>query len=358
MPRYTRTALPEDEAAPRHPAISQLRPAIRTVRHAFAPARRVQLNWIVTELAAAMDLGDVPAPARADARQLVTETVLLDFLARADADAYRPRNRALTRGPSVHSARARRTVLRHIARAYGQPVKLDSPRPPLPRDDLPTPHQRAGLWSFVASAHMYAGTTTRRSSLIRLAAIIGVVLDTGGRSGEIARLQLDDLAPDLWHITLGISPQNNRAAEPERVRFRLSLKTRNALAYWIAVRKELVPHHQGGKVTALWVTVRAGGWSGRATPGKPTRPVHTVGMPLSRETVTAAYSDAVRWLNTHRYDDPTWEPIPNTLERLRLTSNPIVAKDQETGPPPTLGLDAPPAQTPGNPDPPLTGTDE
>lgn len=346
MPRLTRTALPEDEAAPRYPAIHQLRPAIRTVRKSFAASRHVQLNWVVTELAAAMDLDDIPAEARDDARQLVTEDVLLLFLQRADADAYRPRHRTITKGPSVHSGRVRRTVLRHISRAYGQPVKLDNPRQPPPRDDLPTPHQRAGLWSFVASSSLYATTTGRRRSLIRLAAIIGVVLDTGARSGEVAHITTTDLDPDLWHITLTIRPQGGGQGEPERVRFKLSEKTRNALKYWLAVRKDLTAHHEGGEVTALWVTVRAGGWSGRSTPGRLPRPVHTVGMPLSRKSLTMQYMQAVNWLNEHRYPDPTWTPIPNTIERLRLTSNPIVANDHENGPGKPTSTQAPQGQQP------------
>lgn len=324
MPRYTRTKPPEDEAAPRHRAIRQLRPAIRKVRKSFAPSRHVQLNWIVAELVAAMDTGGIPPDQSEEARRLITEHALLNFLALADADAYRVRSRSITKGPSAHSARVRRTVLRHIAAAYGRPVKLDSPAQPSRRTDLPTPRQRNGLWSFVATAHMYAVTTARRNSLIRLAAVIGITLDTGARSGENAAAQISDLSEDLWTITLSIRPQGVGNDEPTRTAFRLSEKTRNALTYWLKVRTELTSRHEGGEVHALWVTVRAGGWSGRATPDRQIRPVHIVGMPLSRSALTSEYARAVRWLNTHRYDDPTWEPIPGTIERLRMTSDPVI----------------------------------
>ncbi|MGY1548298.1 hypothetical protein [Streptomyces sp. MN6] len=84
-----------------HPALDQLTPALNAVR-AASQARAWQVNWVLGELTAVLDNGDLPLEARNSARVLLTT-----FL--EHADAYRP---TCTHGPSPWSARNRRAICR------------------------------------------------------------------------------------------------------------------------------------------------------------------------------------------------------------------------------------------------------
>ncbi|MGV9816363.1 hypothetical protein ACWDTQ_31170 [Streptomyces cellulosae] len=308
-----------------HPALDQLAPALDTVR-AASQARAWQVNWIVGELTTALDNGDLPPEARANARVLLTTEHLTTFLEHADNDAYRPRARTRTHGPSPWSARNRRAVLRAICRAaHLHPGVVPRTTTPDARGDALTPRQKTALWSFVADAHLYVPrTSARRLVLIRMAAITGIVMDTGALAGEVTHInRYQDLTDDCATVHITHRTQGPGGLTGVRTPYRLSEKTTNAIRRWLPYRDELSADVEGQPITSLWVTVRPGGRGPRTA---------RAGMPLSTRTLRDQYQAVVDWLNEARADDADWTPIPASLERLRLSGTPVVAHPHTTRP--------------------------
>lgn len=300
-----------------HPALEQLAPALAAVR-AASQARAWQVNWVAGELSAAMDTGDLPHEARTSATALLTTPHLAAFLGRADTDAYRPRARTRTQGPSHWSARNRRAVLRAICRAAGIPPNVVPPAPrphPAPVSARLTPKQKRALWSFVADAHLYVRpNSARRLALIRTAAVTGVVMDTGALAGEATHInRYLDLAEDCTTVHITHRTQGHGGLTGVRTAYHLSAKTTNALRRWLPIRDTLTEDVQGDPITSLWVTVRPGGRGPRTS---------RAGMPLSTRTLRDQYQEAVDWLNEARANEPDWTFVPSSLERLRLAGTP------------------------------------
>jgi integrase len=149
---------------------------------------------------------------------------------------------------------------------------------------------------------------------VRLFAIIGVVLDTGARVGELAALTMTDLAEDLSTVRMVRKPQARSTSAAVEERIRLSEGTRAALRGWLAVRDELV-RPLNGTPKALWVSVSPNHAGRLSTDGDALR--RPPGMPLMPRGMQRAYSRAVVEANVQLAGTPGWEPLPHRFEQLR-----------------------------------------
>jgi integrase len=151
---------------------------------------------------------------------------------------------------------------------------------------------------------------------VRLLAIIGTVLDTGARVGELCALRVQDMELDVREpaITIVRKPQARRIAEPVTERIALSRGTAAALRNWLERRQELIDEFDLG-VKSLWVSV-AGNHA-----GLPAQDGHSIrrppGMPLQPRGLQRAYTRAVVELNSELAGSPGWQPLPYRLELLR-----------------------------------------
>ncbi|MEU5219874.1 hypothetical protein AB0G79_27310 [Streptomyces sp. NPDC020807] len=196
------------------------------------------------------------------------------------------------------------------------------------------------------------GRTLSFQDRTRLLAMVCLVLDTGARSGELAALRLDDLAPGLQAVGLrrrqqkaapnraeeiaelaGVAPSSVRAVLwgqdhrlssalcrrveaardqleplPDTEWYALRPGTQVALRRWLEVRERLVEPLQGGR-SALWVTL---------VPTKAGPP----GITLRPQGLTQAFARGMTALNWVMAGRPGWEPMPIHMEQLRRTLTP------------------------------------
>jgi integrase len=145
-------------------------------------------------------------------------------------------------------------------------------------------------------------------------ALLGVVLDTGARAGELTALTVDDLPEDLSTVRIERRPQARSSAPAQVESLALSDSTRAALRRWLALRTEIVAALQG-TTRALWVSLRPNhAGLAREDGGSVPRPP---GMPLQPRGLARAYTRAVDEANALLADTPGWSPLPRRLEQLR-----------------------------------------
>jgi hypothetical protein len=194
------------------------------------------------------------------------------------------------------------------------------------------------------------GTGLSHEDRTRLLAMVAVVLDAAPRSGELARMRLDDLAAGERAIGVRRRQQKaapNRAEEiaalaevhPDSVRavlwgqvhqvseatrqrvlaavevleplpevewYALREGSRVAMRRWLVVREALVNAVPlEGARTALWVSLQATGWGGPP------------GMPLGPIGIRKGYVRGVTALNFVMAGQYGWEPLPTRMEQLR-----------------------------------------
>ncbi|MYW06002.1 site-specific integrase [Streptomyces sp. SID3343] len=297
----------------RAPALDQLDRALLrvTARADTSPARARQLRWVVGELRRALAQENFPVEARASLARLLSAAPITRYLQLAESGRLRSRAVAGSGTSTAASMRVRMDCLEILARAGSVPVELPQ-RPAMP--DLKTPvgaRQRSLLHHWLAENADRPGADAGR---IRLFALVGVVLETGARAGELCALRLSDLGPDDETVRIVRRPQA-RSVNPAVVEvLPLSGPTRAALRRWLDVREELVRHVQG-TATAVWVSVR-GNHAGvlDAAGGSRRRPT---GMPLMPRGLSRAYTRTVVQLNSDMIGRPGWEPLPYRLEQLR-----------------------------------------
>ncbi|GHH84519.1 hypothetical protein GCM10018781_73940 [Kitasatospora indigofera] len=282
---------------------------------ALSPERRRQYVAVLGELERAAAAGDLPADPHAP-----IGTALLDtFLENAEAGRYRATTTAT--GPtSASTNRVRIGCLNRLSEQAGHPYGL--------RHRTPAPPPKPGTSTREAAAlRGYLRAQNRRPLLddghARILAAIGICLDTGGRSGELAAIRLADLTPGLRAVRLRPNPQRlagpgTGPGEP----IRLSAATRDALARYLLVRERLVaalrawyalhpdqgvdPNHD-----FLFVSLLPN-HTGRPSVegGTPLRPE---GVPLHPQGLRRALDRAALRINAGR---PRARPLP-TMEQLR-----------------------------------------
>ena len=263
------------------------------------------------ELDRALAHDDFPDGADMSLAALLSAGSMARYFELAESGALRARTAADPTMASTASTRVRVDCLAILARAGRVPAELPE-RPAMPVLKEPVGARQRSLLSGRLAAHARgAGTTPAR---LRLFAVIGVVLDTGARAGELCAMRLQDLGPDRETIVVTRRPQARSVTPPVRETVPLSAPTRAALRWWLDARQELVQHVQG-TATAVWVSVRPNHAGVNRLDGDPQpRPA---GMPLMPRGLARAYTRAIVELNAEMAGRTGWTPLPTRLEQLR-----------------------------------------
>ncbi|MFD1827942.1 MULTISPECIES: site-specific integrase [Mumia] len=295
-------------------ALGSVHAAVESLIRSVSPSRLRQLRWVERELALATATGELPSPARGDIAELLSSTVVGAYLDLAEAGALRSRERRDGSRSSASSSQIRLRCLLMIAEAAAvDPSHLRTSaefarRPVVPqRTVAQLQEQLAGL------AEAAAGSRPGALAIHRLRAVIGVVVDTGTRAGELCQMTTEDV--DLGESTLRVRrrPQRSTTQRPESLH-PLSGPTVASLTSWLQVRASLVGALQGGAVNALWVSVRAN----HVPPGRPV----PAGMPLQPRGLARSYRREVERLNDEHAGAPGWQPLPLRMELLRRSVTP------------------------------------
>ncbi|MFK0191105.1 tyrosine-type recombinase/integrase [Kitasatospora sp. NPDC090308] len=289
-------------------------------------SRAKQLRWVAGELRTALERGAIPPTAARSLAALLAPDTLAAYLTAAERGLLRRRPAARPEHPSPASIRVREDCLRILGVQAGVPLTL-------PERDLP----KVALRSVVAArprgillAHLeHAARPGQGDARTRILAIIGTVLDTGCRAGELCALRTHDVDLRRGTIRLTRLPQHRDPhAPPATETVALSGTTRAALRHWLAARARLTvrdaaqPPGPGNETTdALWVSIAP---SGHPRPG----------LPLHFRGLARAYARAIHDLNTDMAGQPGWQPLPQRMEPLRraIELHPADPADPERGP--------------------------
>jgi len=309
--------------ADRAPVLDQLDRALLrvTARPDTSPARARQLRWVVGELRRALALSrapdaEFPDEARASLAELFSAEPMARYLALAGSGRLRVVAKAGSVVSTSASMRVRMDCLEILARAGSVPLVLPE-RPPMPEPKATVgAWQRSLLHAWLAEHAERHGTDAGR---IRLFALVGVVLDTGARVGELCALRLEDLADDLGTVRVTRRPQARTVTPPVTEVLPLTRATRAALTRWLDAREELVRHVRGG-TGAVWVSVRGNHAGVLDADGASRR--RPAGMPLMPRGLARAYTRTVVQVNVDLVGRPGWKPLPTRLEQLRRAVDP------------------------------------
>ncbi|MGC0415826.1 tyrosine-type recombinase/integrase [Embleya sp. AB8] len=299
--------------ADRAPALDQLDRALLrvTARADTSAARARQLRWVVGELRRALAMEEFPDGAGDSLAALLAGKPMRRYLDLARAGRLRTRAVAGAGTSTAASMRVRMDCLDILARAGSVPVVLPE-RPAMP--DLKPPvgaRQRSLLLDWLTDQADRPGADAGR---VRLFALVGVVLDTGARAGELCALRLTDVGRDEQALRIVRHPQARTITPAMTEILPLSTPTRSALRRWLDVREDLVWHAQGA-VTAVWVSTRGNHAGLPDEDGNPRR--RPPGMPLMPRGLARAYTRTVVRLNVEMAGRVGWEPLPYRLEQLR-----------------------------------------
>ncbi|WP_431959351.1 tyrosine-type recombinase/integrase [Actinacidiphila sp. bgisy160] len=276
-----------------------------------------QVRWVAGMLGRALERhpDQFPPDAADDLAVLLSTPSALAFLDLARAGELRRRTGRAQHGPSSDaSVDMAATRLRDITRAAGLPP-LDLPARPAesqsPVNPVVPAQPRALLLRHLEAAadHWEAGPEA-----VRLLAMLGLVLDTGARSGELGALTLHDVDAKAGTVRITRRPQHRvRAMPPVVETIALSKPTIAAVRRWLEVRADLVTHLQGSDHGALWVSVRPGH---NEHPDNTTSP-RPVGSPLMARGVLRSFERGIVRLNLGMAGFPGWEPLSTRMEQLR-----------------------------------------
>lgn len=274
-------------------------------------ARARQLRWIVGELDLARGHPEFPFPEISAVHDLLQPGPISAYLALAARGELRRRAKAGDARATNASMRIRADCLKILGESAGLSVDIPD-RPGLPelRETVDGP-SRSQLRDYLAAR---ADSPTAPPGRVRLFAIVGVVLDTGVRVGELCAMRMTDLDDGLFSIRVVRKPQARSVSAPVEERVPLSAGARSAIRAWLLTREELIKPVQGG-AKALWVSVSAN-HAGTLTPGGGAlrRPP---GMPLMPRGMQRAYTRAVVEANVQLVGSPGWRPLPYRFEQLR-----------------------------------------
>lgn len=300
-----------------HTAVAQVEAAVERLclHEGTSAARARQLRWVAKELRIVSAHPDFrPGGPVRTAADLLSAQALTSYLRLAQGGELRQRPTSTGDGTSSSSSmRIREDCLRLICRELALPAAITERAPlPAPREVVNGP-TRSQLRAYLAEK---AKSPPTRAGRIRLLAIIGTVLDTGARVGELCAMRVDDLdvsGPEAV-LTVVRRPQARSVSEPVTERIVLSSGTAGALRHWLTAREEILTPLNIG-VKTLWVSV-AGNHAGLpAADGHSIR--RPAGMPLRPRGLQRAYTRTVVELNMELAGSPGWLPLPYRLEQLR-----------------------------------------
>ncbi|MFB7359646.1 hypothetical protein [Streptomyces gardneri] len=363
-----------EEVAPRDPDRWDGRqpvPAAMGTRARVSRDRAKQLWMVVGMLDRAVAREEMPPGASRRAAWLFTDRALAAFWDLAVAGELRARAEDVGRPLPLATHRIVRDVLGILADLVvpERGVLLPVVEPPELKATVPA-RDRAALYrglADLASAGPLArdGIGMSSAERARVLAMVGIVLDAGTRSGELAALRLDDVAPGLKAVGVRRRPQRAPADRTEEIAaaaevhpaavrsvmsghayqhseavqqrilaavaaleplpevewYALREGTRIALAQWLQVRERVVEALplEGGR-SALWVTLRA------SKVGPP-------GVTLRPSGVRTAYTKGVTALNFVMAGRYGWSPLPTRMEQLRraVEAEPVTVEAVSTG---------------------------
>jgi integrase len=309
---------PQQDAGSRvaHVAVGQVEAAVERLclREATSAARARQLRWVAKELRIVSAHPDFrPGRPVLHAADLLSPQALTSYLRLAQEGELRQRPTSSGDGTSsASSMRIREDCLRLICQELGLPLLINERAPlPAPREVVSGP-TRSQLRAYLAER---AQNPPDQAGRVRLLAIIGTVLDTGARVGELCAMRIEDLdLTDEPVLTVVRRPQARSVSEPVTERIILSPGTAAALRHWLLTREKILTPLQIG-VKSLWVSV-AGNHAGLpAADGHSIR--RPAGMPLRPRGLQRAYTRTIVELNTELVGSPGWTPLPYRLEQLR-----------------------------------------
>ncbi|MEU9046327.1 MULTISPECIES: site-specific integrase [unclassified Kitasatospora] len=272
-------------------------------------SRAKQLRWVTGELRTALERGAIAPTAAGSLALLFAPDTLAAYLTAAERGGLRRKPAARPDQASPASMRVREDCLRILGDQAG--ITVTTPDRNRPRAEL-RPVVAARPRSILLGHLEHLARPGRSESRSRILAIIGTVLDTGCRAGELCALHTDDV--DLHHGTIRLTrlPQHrNPHTTPATETVALSRPTQAAMRHWLTIRGHLVvrdttqPVGPGNETTdALWVSIAP---SGHPRPG----------LPLHFRGLARAYARAIRDLNTEMAAEPGWHPLPQRMEQLR-----------------------------------------
>jgi integrase len=272
------------------------------------------------ELSRAIERGSITGRATQSLSELLTLPSTTIYLEAAERGELRRRAVTKPHTASDASRMVREDCLLIIGRAAQIPVTLPE------RADRPilrpviAARPRSILMHHLEEQADRPGQSPAR---IRLLALLGVVMDTGARAGELCRLEMKDISPDLTTVWITRRPQNrNLNAVPQLEIVTISAPTRSALRAWLKARADLVALAEGNTKNLL-VTVVAGHTHAEDGSSVPRPP----GMPLMPRGLARAYTRAIEDLNAEMVGEPGWEPMPPRMEQLRRAIELEVAED-------------------------------
>ena len=278
-------------------------------------ARARQLRWVAKELRIASAHPDFEpgGPLRNAADLLAAQSVSSYLeLGRLGELRLRPTNRG-DGTSSGASMRIREDCLRLICRELALPLHLAKKTPLQPPREVVDGPTRSQLRDYLIQR---AERPLAAQGQVRLLAIVGVVLDTGARVGELCALRLDDLDLDSPTPTIRLArrPQTKAKSEPVIETIPISPGTLRAVRHWLEVRSEITTP-LAINVKEVWVSV-AGNHAGLpAADGHSIR--RPAGMPLRPRGLQRAYTRTVVELKMELAGSPGWQPLPYRLEQLR-----------------------------------------
>ncbi|MGH4033509.1 hypothetical protein ACQB60_31765 [Actinomycetota bacterium Odt1-20B] len=319
-------------------------------------ARARQLWMVVGMWERALAREDRPGRRRRTAAQLFTPAGLRTFWDLAQAGELRALRQERGREAALPPATLRivRDCLRIMAALVlpqGTPIRLPSVPQPEPKstvrpDSLATAYRR--LADLAATGPLERnGLSLSHQDRTRLLAMVAIVLEAGPRSGELAALQVTDLAPGAEAVAVRRRQQKappNRADEiaalaevrPSSVRavlwghrHQVSEATRQRI---LAAQADLEPLpdvewyalREGSRVAVRrWLEVRAHLLAtGPLTGGRPGLWVTLVptkagppGITLRPQGLTQAFARGMTALNWVMAGQRGWEPMPVRMEQ-------------------------------------------
>lgn len=293
------------------------------LRSGVSVSRLRQLRWVVGELERALDCGEMPAAAGASLAWLLAPDAVEAYWGLAAAGRLRRVAVARPERVSAASMDTRRQCLEILGRAVGVAVVVPAWEPPVLAETVP-PGQQRELFRRLARMAALAPQSALRA---RLLAVVGVVLDTGARVGELCAMTVDDLSEDLDSVVVRRRPQSQRVNPAPVERVELSQASGVALRHWLLARRGLVAGLEGDPVRALWVSV-VPHHDGAVGGGYVVRPP---GMPLRPVGLARAYTRGVVALNGEMAGRGGWTPLPTRLEPLRRAVELEDASRDESG---------------------------
>ncbi|WP_407916729.1 site-specific integrase [Kitasatospora sp. NE20-6] len=291
------------------PSVEELNAVVeRACEPPTGKSRAKQLRWVAGELRTALERGEIPSTAAGSLTGLLAPDTLAAYLRAAGLGLLRRKPAARPDQASPASMNVRADCLQILGARAGITVVLPDRAAQVALRPVVGARPRSILLGHLERAAR-PGRSEARS---RILAIIGTVMDTGCRAGELCTMRVDDVELRRGRIRVTRLPQHrDPRAEPAIETVALSGPTRAAMSHWLAVRSRLVvrdtakPDGPGNETTpALWVSVSP---SGRSRPG----------MPLHFRGLARAYVREIRSLNADMAGEPGWEPMPERMEQLR-----------------------------------------